>query len=161
MIHLILIVLGKLYLFFIINNLLVFTIASTILNLYSKISTTVNNGDTINFISLMRSNFNLLAKSLASKCRRRTRLVTVDLLYTLADTSTSLSFVDVSTYWTNYVTLVSISFVHNIPIHLHSYSWYTHRNVWCISQRSLGILLDLAQLFSLLYVAFRYVLHME
>ncbi|KAI9282032.1 hypothetical protein BC943DRAFT_296004 [Umbelopsis sp. AD052] len=91
-------VLGKLYLFFIINNLLVFTIASTILNLYTKISASVNSGDTINVISLMRQNLNLLARSLAN----------------------------VSTYWTNYVTL-----------------------------RSLGILMDLAQIFSLLYVGFR------
>ncbi|KAJ2956460.1 hypothetical protein NQZ79_g7700 [Umbelopsis isabellina] len=91
-------VLGKLYLFFIINNLLVFTIASTFVGLYKQIQSTVSNGDTVNIISLFKSNLNLMAKS----------------------------FANVSTYWTNYVTL-----------------------------RSLGILLDLAQIFSLLYVGFR------
>lgn len=62
--------LGKLYLFFIINNLLVFTIASTLVGLYTKISATVQQGNTVNVLSLMRSNLNLLAKSLTSKlCR--------------------------------------------------------------------------------------------
>jgi hypothetical protein len=54
-------------LFFIINNLLVFTIASTVIGLYKQIQSTVSNGDTVDILSLFRSNLNLMAKSFASK----------------------------------------------------------------------------------------------
>lgn len=63
-------VLAKLYVFFIINNLLVFTVSSTLMGVYSEIQQAVQNGTTLTaqeFFSTMGSNLTQVAKNMSGK----------------------------------------------------------------------------------------------
>ncbi|KAG2232117.1 hypothetical protein INT48_006794 [Thamnidium elegans] len=79
-------VLAKLFVFFIINNLLVFTVSSTLIAVYSEIQEAVQNGTTLTvhqFFSTMGGNLTQVAKNLS----------------------------DVSTYWVNYVSLKGLGVI--------------------------------------------------
>ncbi|ORX55060.1 DUF221-domain-containing protein [Hesseltinella vesiculosa] len=94
-------VFAKLYTFFVVNNLLVFTIASTLMQMYSQIKQAVEGNETLSasdFFTSVGQNLAQVAKNLT----------------------------DVSTYWLSYVTL-----------------------------RSVGVIINLAQLFVLISITFR------
>ncbi|OAC98140.1 hypothetical protein MUCCIDRAFT_20417, partial [Mucor lusitanicus CBS 277.49] len=79
-------VLAKLFIFFIINNLLVFTVSSTLIAVYAEIQKAVENGTTLTaqqFFSTMSGNLTQVAKNLS----------------------------DVSTYWVNYVSLKGLGVI--------------------------------------------------
>lgn len=63
-------VLAKLFIFFIINNFLVFTVSSTLISIYTEIQQAVANGQTISaedFFLTMKSNLTQVAKNLIGK----------------------------------------------------------------------------------------------
>ncbi|KAI8638186.1 hypothetical protein BD408DRAFT_394432 [Parasitella parasitica] len=79
-------VLSKLFIFFIINNLLVFTVSSTLIAVYAEIQKVVVNGTTLTakeFFSSMSGNLTQVVKNLS----------------------------DVSTYWVNYVSLKGLGVI--------------------------------------------------
>ncbi|KAI8140616.1 hypothetical protein BJV82DRAFT_621820 [Fennellomyces sp. T-0311] len=79
-------VLSKLYIFFIVNHLLVFTIASTLVAMYSQIHNAVQGNQTLTaqkFFSTMAKNLTQVAKNIS----------------------------DVSTYWVNYVSLKGLGVI--------------------------------------------------
>ncbi|KAI8092423.1 uncharacterized protein B0P05DRAFT_568565 [Gilbertella persicaria] len=79
-------VLAKLFVFFIVNNLLVFTISSTLMSLYAEIQQAAKNGQNLNahdFFYTITSNLTQVAKNLS----------------------------DVSTYWVNYVSLKGLGVI--------------------------------------------------
>ncbi|CAO3641975.1 unnamed protein product [Mucor fragilis] len=79
-------VLAKLFIFFIINNLLVFTVSSTLIAVYAEIQKAVESGTTLTaqqFFSTMSGNLTQVAKNLS----------------------------DVSTYWVNYVSLKGLGVI--------------------------------------------------
>ncbi|KAI7895415.1 uncharacterized protein EV154DRAFT_599321 [Mucor mucedo] len=79
-------VLAKLFVFFIINNLLVFTVSSTLIAVYSEINEAVQSGTTLTahqFFTTMSGNLTQVAKNLS----------------------------DVSTYWVNYVSLKGLGVI--------------------------------------------------
>ncbi|KAI8971656.1 hypothetical protein BDF20DRAFT_792711, partial [Mycotypha africana] len=79
-------VLSKLFIFFIVNNLLVFTISSTLIAVYTEIQKAAQNGTTLTagqFFTTMGSNLTQVAKNLS----------------------------DVSTYWVNYVSLKALGVI--------------------------------------------------
>lgn len=95
-------VLSKLFVFFIINNLLVFTVSSTLLAVYSEINQAVQSGTSLTvqqFFSTMGNNLTQVAKNLSGKKK----------ICIYAD-NTNFE-IDVSTYWVNYVSLKGLGVI--------------------------------------------------
>lgn len=83
-------VLGKLYLFFVINNIVIYTLSSTFLDLYGKIRATINSGNT-DFKDFYRV------------------IKEADFLDELAD-----SLIKVSSFWINYISLRGVGAIFDL-----------------------------------------------
>jgi hypothetical protein len=83
-------VLGKLYLFFLINNIIIYTLSSTLLDLYGKIRATIDSGNT---------NFKDFYKVIKE----------ADFLDELAD-----SLIKVSSFWINYISLRGVGAIFDL-----------------------------------------------
>lgn len=125
-------VLAKLYIFFIINHLLVFTVSSTLLAMYTQIQSAVQNGETLTaeqFFSTMGKNLTQVAKNIAGKHDALVCMRITTPTHCIALESFPLSpcdSIDVSTFWVNYVSL-----------------------------KGLGVIMDLAQVFALVGIMLR------
>lgn len=100
-------VLAKLFIFFIINNLLVFTVSSTLIAVYAEIQKAVENGTTLTaqqFFSTMSGNLTQVAKNLSGKTLLENGVV-------CSKTYVYLPHIDVSTYWVNYVSLKGLGVI--------------------------------------------------
>jgi hypothetical protein len=98
-------VLAKLFIFFIINNLLVFTVSSTLIAVYAEIQQAVQNGTTLTarqFFSTMSGNLTQVAKNLSGN---------VMLYLYITKLIFFILHVDVSTYWVNYVSLKGLGVI--------------------------------------------------
>lgn len=98
-------VLAKLFVFFIINNLLVFTVSSTLIAVYSEIHEAVQNGTTLTvsqFFSTMGGNLTQVAKNLSGKHIKEFNGDTIKVKNIR---------IDVSTYWVNYVSLKGLGVI--------------------------------------------------
>lgn len=102
-------VLSKLYIFFIVNHLLVFTVASTMLAMYSQIQNAVNGGTLTaqEFFTTMGSNLTQVAKNISGK---ESFGLHASLYLSEKKTHTDLP-IDVSTFWVNYVCLKGLGVI--------------------------------------------------
>lgn len=96
-------VLAKLFVFFIINNLLVFTVSSTLIAVYSEINEAVQSETTLTveqFFTTMGGNLTQVAKNLSGNNRMHDNKFNITNL-----------IIDVSTYWVNYVSLKGLGVI--------------------------------------------------